>query len=216
MAKQPATAQATDPQTGKPMVFDQNQLAATIHNVLFSTKTAMRIPRLIHEAYTSGDFSELAQLQLQFNQATDSTSQLIMGKEIWCYEPWAAGSVEAMKQFGKDSYYLNVALDTLQENNRACNLLPRPMPEAIYAPQSGSLAPVLVLVGELDDQNPLENMAGAQELWPNVQVVIEPGQGHASTVTSCRIDIENTFISDPLKSLDTTCLKDSAPSFDIP
>jgi hypothetical protein len=143
-------------------------------------------------------------------------NQLVMHNEIICFEPWADGSAEAMQQYGKCSYYLNVALENLPEDSRAGNLLRRPLPEAIYAPQIGSKIPVLVLVGELDDQNPLENMAGAQELWPNVQIVMEPGQGHSSTVTSCRIDIENVFISDPLKTLDTTCLKDSAPPFDIP
>jgi pimeloyl-ACP methyl ester carboxylesterase len=216
VAKQPATTQATDPQTGKPFVFDQKDVASIIHNMLFTTRTAMHIPRLIHKAYADGDFSGLAQNALQSMQSGSDPNQLVMHNEIMCFEPWAAGTAEAMKQYGKGSYYLNVALDSLKENSRACNLLPRPLPEAIYAPQVGSKIPVLVLVGELDDQNPLENMAGAQELWPNVKIFIEPGQGHSSTVTSCRIDIENAFISDPLKTLDTTCLKESAPPFDIP
>jgi pimeloyl-ACP methyl ester carboxylesterase len=214
VARQPAITEVLNPLTSKPIVFDQSDLAATIHNVLFNTSTAMSLPRLIHDAYTIGDFSDFAQIAIKLNQSSGTnTDELLMHQEIMCFEPWAAGTVAGMMEFGKGSYYLNVALNNLQSH--ACNYLPKPPAEALYGPQSGSNAPILVLVGEIDDQNPLENMAAAQELWPNAQIFVEPGQGHAYTVTQCKIDLVNAFIANPTKALDTSCLKDSAPPFEI-
>ena len=74
--------------------------------------------------------------------------------------------------------------------------------------------PVLALNGEEDPQDPPQNMAGAQALWPNSLELAVPGQGHDIDDRSgaCTAPIIQSFIEHgSTDHLDTTCLSALGP-----
>jgi pimeloyl-ACP methyl ester carboxylesterase len=127
---------------------------------------------------------------------------------IMCTEAWtgATAQPEEVTRLGGGSYYLDAALASMAEFRTTCPLLPRSAASQHGQPVVRDV-PVLVLVGDIDPQNPLPNMQGVTDWYPQAQIVIEPGQGHATLNTRCRTDLVNNFAIDPAKPLDTSCLE---------
>ena len=118
-------------------------------------------------------------------------------------------------QFSQGSFmsYENVRHYTVPE--KICALMPRPRPVALHQPLTTSSVPVLIIIDQADPQNPLENVAGAKEHYPNSLTVVAPGQGHGYLGIPCRDTFISAFIErGTTDGLDASCLeKEPLPPF---
>ena len=144
-----------------------------------------------------------------------------MDHVIRCSEKWAAFDPNAVAQFGQDSFFLGRDLGLAQDTSLSCQYTPAGVTYEGSDPQPGSLVPVLIWNGDLDPIDPPENMAGAQDLWPNSIALVSPYQGHNfsdSATVFCFSSILVEFIrAGTIDALDTSCLQRiPPPSFVVP
>ena len=213
LEQEPADVGLVDPLTNNPLWLTRSLFTEAVHSMLLGIETSRLLPRYIHEAHESRDFSPFA----AYLQLGGGTGTAVMPMVIRCFEDWAAFSPERVTADGGDSYYLAAQIAAAQEQMQTCELLPSAREQARYAPATTSNVPVLLINGEADPQDPPRNVAGANQLWPNSVSVIMPSQGHSMSFSSCRIQIMSDFIeAGSGDELDTSCVRHiSIPDFDI-
>jgi len=79
---------------------------------------------------------------------------------------------------------------------------------------------VLIINGTADPQDPPANMSGAQNIWPNSRLLIEPGQSHEidyGAWMQCDAGVIQAFVEHAnAKPLNASCLTQVAlPSFSL-
>lgn len=219
---EPVATAYLDPFTQKRLIYDQKALAKATHLFLFSTDTAMRLPAAIHDAYVSGDLSDFARIASDASRAANPGRQALMYMTIMCKEAWVGSTIprDEVRRLGEGSYLLEATFDYLKPYGSVCPLLPDGIEPNIY-PQTAkrdptvaiSQAPILFMVGEIDPQNPIENLEGVESLYPQARVIVEPGQAHAELKTPCRHALLNQFIIEPSKQPNISCLEERLPPF---
>jgi pimeloyl-ACP methyl ester carboxylesterase len=218
LEKQPVQLPVTDPRTGQPARLERDKLVLSLHDSLVDTESAVQMPRLLHQAY-QGDWNEIAQIYAYslLNNPPASDWQ-VMRLTILCHEDWARLDPAETAQLSP-GVYLNYEdirrlIDLPEE---VCDVIPQPSPSALYRTGNSSSVPVLLITNEADPQNPLENVAGAKEHYPNSLTVIAPAQGHGYTGLDCRDQFVSAFIeTGTTKDLDTSCLQQvRLPEFNV-
>jgi pimeloyl-ACP methyl ester carboxylesterase len=195
-----------DPATSQAVVLDRSAFNATIHYMLKSAERSALLPYLIHRA-AQGDWDPLAAKYLQFIQQNPSQRVVLMSQIIWCYEDWAVGAPDGIASLGQGSYYLDTALETQKSQDENCRLYPDPGESAHHGPALPSDIPVLLFSGDSDPQNPPENVAGYQEIWPNSLNVVQAGISHEAPTTQCLNAIMAAFVETAsVKDLPLACL----------
>ena len=176
--RQPATSAVVDPATGRPVTITRDYLAGVIHNRLITSSGAATIPSLVHRAWL-GDFTDVAQ------SSSTVVPTLVMSLEIRCSEAWARFDPAQVEKSGQGSYYLSgqLAMATLQA--AACPLLPKGLVPANDAAPVHTTAPVLLLTGGDDPQDPPSNVAGAALQMPRSTTLVVPSQGHTVGHLGC-------------------------------
>jgi pimeloyl-ACP methyl ester carboxylesterase len=218
LEKQPVNLPVMDPRTGRPARLDRDMLVLSIHNSLVNTESAVQLPRLLHQAY-QGDWNEIAQIYA--NSLTDNppTSEWqVMRLTILCHEHWARLDQVETAQFTSHAYLKYEDIRRLIElPEQVCDVVPQPSLSALYQTGNPSSVPVLLITNEADPQNPLENVAAANERYPNSLTVIAPAQGHGYSGLECRDQFVSAFIaSGTTKDLDTSCLQQvPLPAFNV-
>ncbi|RPI91866.1 MAG: alpha/beta fold hydrolase [Chloroflexi bacterium] len=212
----PVTMPINNPVSGQPFVLTAEVFKTSIHGALASTSTAVLVPRYIHLVYTE-DWNRLAAFLAPFlNTESSGPTWQIMNLTILCYEDWAKMRPAEIAETSAGSYlkYDDVRALTVPED--ICAEMPRPRPEALYGPLTNSSVPVLFFNGEADPQDPPENVADANQRYPNSLILIAPGQAHGFTGIPCRDSIVADFIEHGLvDGLSTQCLEQVAlPTFE--
>jgi pimeloyl-ACP methyl ester carboxylesterase len=201
-----------DQQTAS-VTYTGDLLAEVVRVMTLDEQNAVRIPRLIHRAYALDDWRGINAFFARYGVG-DWGSQ-IMERVIRCSEKWAVFSPQEVARLGKGTYLEGWYNKLAGEHALACGLTPKgETPEGMDA-QPHSNVPVLLFNGAADPQNPPENVAGSQKLWPNSLALVEPYQGHWLSERSeiyCRWSIMTEFIENgSTVGLDTSCLKDVKP-----
>jgi pimeloyl-ACP methyl ester carboxylesterase len=120
--------------------------------------------------------------------------------------------MEDVKRFGAGTEFLEAALQEAELMQVACPLLGTPLP----APDTGvvpkSKVPVLFLVGEMDPQDPIENVTAAHDSLPNAEILVVPGAGHGSLQHGCiSLVAARFFTSHRITSADRACASSIVP-----
>jgi len=211
----PVTLPINDPATGEPGLLTYEMLITGIHSLLTGTETTVMLPQLIHMIFNQ-DWNGVAAFIAPFLSTDPSTAQWkIMNLTILCHEDWAKTRPTETAALSSGSYlrYSDVRAITVPEN--ICAVIPQPKAAALYEPVTVSSVPVLLLNGEVDPQDPPENVAGAVQRYPNGLVLVAPGQAHGYTGIPCRASIIADFIARASgHDLPTDCLEQVAlPAF---
>jgi pimeloyl-ACP methyl ester carboxylesterase len=205
----PVTVPIDNPATGQPLVLTAEVFKTTVHNALTSTPTAVFVPRLIHLLYTE-DWSGLVAFLAPFMDSDSSAPQWqIMNLTILCYEDWAKMRPDEIARASAASYLKYEDVRALTVPEEICAALPPPETEALdYGPLMNSPVPILFFNGELDPQDPPQNVASARGRYPDSLTLVAPGQAHGFTGIPCRASIVADFITQgSTAGLQTDCLE---------
>ncbi|MFN8421261.1 MAG: alpha/beta fold hydrolase [Anaerolineae bacterium] len=212
LKNKPISSKTLKTADGQPIMVNDLTFAGAVHNLLLYVVDAVKLPRLIHRAYTLDDVDSL----LTSVPSGSIAQTLVMSAVIRCSEPWAAYRPDNIKKIG-DSYLNEVQIQNALEQQKICDLLPDPGAAAAYPPPAKSDVPVLILTGGADPQNPPQNMEGYEQLWSNSLWVIFPNQGHNISASSCYPNLLSRFIEQGSgQELDVSCARYlSVSTFDI-
>jgi pimeloyl-ACP methyl ester carboxylesterase len=211
----PAVVQFTNPSDQQPasVTFTRDLFAEIVRVMTLDANQAAHLPHLIHQAYAYEDWSGVVVFYIQYGPG-DWTAQM-MEHVIRCSEKWAAFAPSEVARLGAGTYLEGWYVNLANAHAFACQFTPPGETPEGQQVQPHSQVPVLLLNGEADPQNPPENVAGSQELWPNSLALIEPFQGHWLSDPSeiyCRWEILSEFIQNgSAAGLHTGCLKNIQP-----
>ena len=188
-----------------------DEFASVVHVMLLDGTKAVSIPLVVSSAAT-GDYGPLedadsGDLHVELN---------LMSESIWCNEPWTG--LDATGPWGTDFDSYTAARIAAFRN--ACSSVPkRPEPISLWTLPTRSPVPVLALVGGADPQDPVTNLSGLKQHFPDSRVVIFPHVGHSFGIGGC-VDLMMADLADrgTTKGLDTR-LCDGAvvvPPFELP
>jgi pimeloyl-ACP methyl ester carboxylesterase len=220
----PVTLPAQQSPTGSAIRLDSNGLADEVHTLLMnSAYTAAHIPLLIHTlAVAKNKTAALALVVRQLMAAglvnSGGGGDSVIGYPIRCAEPWAR--LQPGQVSGTGSYYYQYWMENARWWQYTCTLIPDPGAAARYGPPKPSDVPVLMINGTADPQDPPANMSGAQAIWPNGRLLVEPGQAHGIDLRSwlqCDADLVQAFVQHAnARQLDASCLTQvTLPAFPV-
>jgi pimeloyl-ACP methyl ester carboxylesterase len=207
----PITLPMTDPETGQPLAITSELFRTAVHGALVSTPTVVLVPKFIHLLFTE-DWTALTELLAPFLNTASTTAQWkIMNLTILCHEDWAKNRPTETTAASAGSYLTYDDIQTLAVPANICAAMPQPKAEALYRPVVNSSVPVLFFNGEVDPQNPPENVANAKQRYPNSLGLVAPGQAHGFTGIPCRASIMADFIvRGSVEGLVSDCLEQVA------
>jgi pimeloyl-ACP methyl ester carboxylesterase len=196
--------------------FDVAAAQDTLRTLLRVPAATARIPLMLHRA-AEGDYRELLANWAPIRDGGTLTARQLMYWAIVCGEGWARFDERELRRWASGTEFLEGFLGEAQALPVVCPLLGPPVP----APDTGmvpkSRLPVLFLVGGMDPQDPIENVAAASASLPNAQILVVPGAGHGSLQYGCVPNVAARFFAQHrLTAADRACaLKVVPPPFDL-
>jgi pimeloyl-ACP methyl ester carboxylesterase len=175
-----------------------DELASVVQRMLRDLHQAVSIPLVISRA-ADGDYGPLEQA----GSAVIDADFNLMGASIWCNEPWAG--LDATGPWGTDFDSYTTAL--IAAFRKSCSTVPtRAEPRSLWTLPASSPVPVLAFAGGADPQDPVGNLSGLKQHFPDSRIVTLPHLGHEwSGVGSCLNQIVTDFVDrGTTKGLDTT------------
>ena len=205
--------------TGKQEVFDADEVASSVHEVLMDATTQAELPLMIHML---GEATDRVAALVAIIKATPPSESVgpsgnqMMPIVVQCNEPWALDDPGQL--VGKNSFEYHSDLENALWWQYVCKLIPKAGRAAGSGLLTRSPVPVLAFNGEEDPQDPPSNMAGARAFWPNSLELAVPDQGHDTDPQlsgACVISLIESFLEQGSPAhLDTSCLaKVPAPPF---
>ncbi len=193
------------PYNGAVLSFGIADAQETLRTLLRVPGSAARVPLILHRA-ASGNYTELLTPWSMLLPSGEYTARTLMYWAILCGDGWSRYDPAEVVRFGTGTEFLETSLAAARSLPAVCALLGPSLP----APDSGaavrSRVPVLFLVGGMDPQDPLENVADARRTLPNAQILVVPGAGHGSLQYGCLQRVTARFFSaHRLTAADRTC-----------
>lgn len=208
------------------MVFDAERFRMTLFQMLYRSRTAVRIPLTIHQAATGDISSLLGQARggsgsMQARRpggkpsgrstpgtpgaARNGPSSMAAGMmmTIVCNEDVPLLALEEVRSTIKDTW---MGASRLDATWNLCETWPRAeLPDDFHAPLTSD-APVLMFHGEWDPTIRIGAVQEFQSELPNSTIVVTPKSGHTSLATNCNQAISAQFLSSgSVEGLDTAC-----------
>ena len=184
--------------------IDAAVFSGTIQWLSLSPAGAAEIPWVAHRA-RSGDWGPLA-LALERRARAGGAQRQVMFWSIVCNEPWARWNPARTAAASRGTYLAEQTANDARGAAAACAAMPRAPQPAWSHRRVRSEAPVLLLVGGADPQDPLANVANARRELPNSRTVVVPGAGHGSAQLGCVPGLVNRFVErGTAAGLDTSC-----------
>jgi pimeloyl-ACP methyl ester carboxylesterase len=174
-------------------------------------QASARLPLALHRA-AQGDYGELLAAWESSRPSSELTTRQLMYPAIVCAEGWARMDEGEVRRWAAGTEFLESSLDEALSLKPVCPLLgpPFPAPDTGVVPRSS--VPVLFLVGGMDPQDPLENVAAASASLPKAQILLVPGAGHGSLAYGCVPKITARFFSTHrLRAADRACAAQVQP-----
>jgi pimeloyl-ACP methyl ester carboxylesterase len=166
---------------------------------------------ILHQAAT-GELSALIEPWTEQLSADVVSAQRIIYWAILCTEGWSRNDPAEISRIGGGSQFLDAALRNAHVQGLVCNLLgyPLPAPDTGVVPKSS--VPLLFVVGAMDPQDPLDNVAAAPQSLPNAQILVVPGGGHVSVHLGCLPRVAMRFFNNHhLVAADRACAASVRP-----
>ncbi len=188
-----------------PSQFGLTDAQGTVHSLLRVPDLAARVPMILHRA-AAGDLSGLTDPWAASIQDGIVTARKLMYWAIRCGEGWSRADRAEVARLGAGTSFLDAAVADAENQAFVCGLLgpPLPAPDTGVVPQRKT--PVLFLVGGMDPQDPLANVADARRSLPNAQILVVPGAGHGSVQYGCLPDVAARFFTTHrLTAADRSC-----------
>jgi len=196
-----------DPRSGDKleMDFDLDLLAAGLRFLAYSPQTQKMIPKLIHEAATTGDPARLASQALIVTEQVDDSISVGLNFSVGCSEDWPSWPRDL------DAAHTLMGNAMLEFYDQVCEWWPAgEAPEDFHEPFDPG-TPVLILSGENDPVTPAHYGDEAAEQYANSRHLVGRGLGHITLGQPCFNRIVSRFItSAEVDDLDTECLDDLA------
>lgn len=180
LSEKPVATDVMD-SSGQSIVVTADVFASTVHQLLVGSDSGT-IPWLIHTAWSGNLTAVAAELTKYLGNAGQV---LVMTFEILCSEAWASNDPERVTALGRGSYMLPNQLAFAESYAGACGYAPRGFVLSDDAEPVRTAAPILLLNGSDDPQDPPYNVAAARLQMPNSLLVIAPGQGHTVGHIGC-------------------------------
>jgi pimeloyl-ACP methyl ester carboxylesterase len=186
--------------------FDVVAAQNTLRHMLRVPETAARVPFVLHRA-AAGDLDPLLDVWNVIVQSELATGIKLMYWAIRCGEGWSRDDPAEVARLGAGTSFLEAAVDDAESQRMVCSLLPKPL----AAPDTGvvprSRVPVLFLVGDMDPQDPIANVAHARRSLVNAQILVVPGAGHGSIHLGCLSSVATRFFANKrLQASDRACV----------
>jgi pimeloyl-ACP methyl ester carboxylesterase len=201
---------------GRTVTIDPDAVASTVHALSLEADGVSMIPEVIHRA-ARGDYAPLAQEFVdRVGAGLDARARLAMSFEILCSEPWARFDSGSVLRWSAGSYFASVAESRARLFARVCRSVPKGFVPAGSDLPAGTKAPVLILAGSADPQDPPANMHGWRTFFPNGRLVVVPGATHGVLTAGCVAVVAAQFIQrGAARGLDTSCIRRiGQPRFD--
>lgn len=191
--------------------LDAATAAGAIQWLSRSPSTAAEIPWIAHRARV-GDWAPLAQTVVRQQQSGSVNPRQVMFWSIVCNEPWARWNPGRTAAASRTTYLAERTAIDARAVATACSFVPKVAQPTWSAGRVDSDAPVLLVVGGADPQDPLANVAGASRELPNSRTVVVPAGGHGSVQLGCMPQLANRFVErGTATGLDTRCIRSYAP-----
>jgi pimeloyl-ACP methyl ester carboxylesterase len=176
-----------------------------VHSLLRAPDLAARVPLILRRAAT-GDLGGLTNPWVAGRADGILTARKLMYWAIRCAEGWSRADPAEVERLGAGTSFLEAAVSDARGQGFACSVLGPPIP----APDTGVVphrsTPVLFLVGGMDPQDPLANVADARRSLPNTRILLVPGAGHGSVQYGCLPNVSTRFFATRrLTTRDRTC-----------
>jgi len=161
-----------------------DELASVVHAMLQDMEKAVSIPLVVSRA-AAGDYGPL-----DHAGPGDLNPRLGLMTSIWCNEPWVG--LDATGGWGTqfDSY----ATAQIAAFRRQCDSAStRAEPRSLWTLPTASAVPVIAFVGGADPQDPVGNLSGLKEHFPDSRTVVFPRIGHDFNIGGCVDEIMADF-----------------------
>jgi pimeloyl-ACP methyl ester carboxylesterase len=185
---------------------DAAAAAETFQWLSRSPEGAAQIPWIAHRARL-GDWTPFALARdAQAAAAGPDVQRLLMTWSIRCNEPWARMSPARTAAASSGTYLAEWTARTAGLTATVCSVFPRVRQPGWARTGIRSEAPVLVVAGGADPQDPPANMAGAGRQLANSRTVVVPAAGHGAVHLGCVPRVARSFVErGTTVGLDTRC-----------
>jgi pimeloyl-ACP methyl ester carboxylesterase len=205
MRKASVETTIVDPRTGQNVAVDVDDFAAAAHRFLLDAEGAAQMPYYAHLAFL-GRWDEVVPAALASESRAFDNSRLAMAMVIGCSEAWARYDPEETASRGAGSFEADLQVEGALGRALTCEAVPRGVVPANDAAPAQSSAPVLLLVGEADPQDPPSHVANAGRQLPDSLAVVVPGHGHGVAHRGCLPDVIASFLdTGTTHGLDVSC-----------
>jgi pimeloyl-ACP methyl ester carboxylesterase len=173
-----------------------DELAGVVHALLRDMEKAVSIPLVVSSA-AEGDFGPLDRAG-----SGDLGPHLGLMASIWCNEPWAGLDAKGPWSTQFDSY---TTAQIAAFRSQCDPSVARAEPRALWTLPTRSSIPVLAFVGGADPQDPVTNLSGLKEHFPDSRTIVFPRIGHDFNIGGCVDDTMADFADrGTTEGLDTT------------
>ena len=153
-----------------------DELASVVHAMLLNLDKAVSIPLVVSRA-AAGDYAPL-----KHAGSGDLNPTLGLMSSIWCNEPWTG--LEATGPWGTEFDSYTTAQIAAFRNH--CNSVPtRAEPRSLWRLPASSRVPVIAFTGGADPQDPVANLSGLKQHFPDSRTVVFPHVGHDFNIGGC-------------------------------
>lgn len=178
----------------------------TFWTLLVQGKTARMVPEFLKRA-AAGDDAMVRKVAAPFaGMDTWGTFSHIQSWLVTCHDIYPRPSAPAVRDAiaRHPAFAQGVAPE---EQDTVCDVIqPGHAPESFYAATAVSV-PALVYTGEFDPATPTSDAVATMKMLPNGTLATIQGASHAPMGTDdCTLGLAVSFVNDPAKPLDTSCL----------
>ncbi len=206
----PARLSLTDPETQKSYdaVFDGDDFAGFVIELLYQTDMIPALPRIIYDAH-NGEFGLIAALKssLDFDRGmAEGMYYSVMCAEDFDYEP------DELDLTGVREPFVEGAKEEVETDQAICQVwnVERLGPEADQAVVSD--IPTLLLSGNFDPVTPPVNGEIVGETLSNDYAYVFPANGHGAFLKDeCPNSIVEQFLANPDQEPDASCIEELGP-----
>lgn len=153
-----------------------DEFASVVHVMLLDMEKAVSIPLIVSRA-VEGDYGPLDRAG-----SGDLNPRLGLMRSIWCNEPWVGLDATGPWDTQFDSY----TTARIAAFRRQCDSdSKRAEPRSLWTLPTRSSVPVIAFVGGADPQDPITNLSGLKQHFPDSRTVVLPRIGHDFNIGGC-------------------------------
>lgn len=161
-----------------------DEFASVVHVMLLRLDNAVSIPLVVSSAM-KGDYGPLDRAG-----SGDLNPGLGLMRSIWCNEPWVGLDAKGPWNTQFDSY----TTARIAAFRHQCDSGPkRAEPRSLWTLPTRSSVPVIAFVGGADPQDPVTNLSGLTQHFPDSRTVVFPRIGHDFSIGGCVDDTMADF-----------------------